>query len=130
MCNRANTMIIFLVAVFLAGCMTPEERQTQQEERLLQIAESEDAECTSYGLKFGSPEYGDCRVQLASIRARKQAMAFGVWTQKMQAQQRRLTESQMQGRFQSLKLGIVPPLSVPSNCWIYPLGSMYHVSCN
>ncbi len=125
--KRANTIIIFLVAVFLAGCMTPEERQAQQEELLLRIAEREDAECTSYGLKFGSPEYGDCRVQLASIRARKQAMAFSVWTQKMQAQQHSM---QMQGRFQSLNLGAVPPLTVPTNCWVYPLGSMYHVDCN
>jgi hypothetical protein len=55
---------VFLIA--LAGC----KKDPTQEQFSAQQNAADDAKCKSFGLKFGTPAYGDCR-----LRLRDQAMA-------------------------------------------------------
>jgi len=53
--------IIFVCGVLLAGCVSRQEIAAQH-------AADEDTTCISYGLKFGTPEYAQCRQNAAAQR--------------------------------------------------------------
>jgi hypothetical protein len=52
------------IACLLAGCASPQ-----------QLAKMDNDQCKSYGLQFGTPAYGECRIRLAEMRQRQMAAA-------------------------------------------------------
>jgi predicted RNA binding protein YcfA (HicA-like mRNA interferase family) len=76
---RGNKMRVFaiLLAVALSGCLTPQERAQQAQERAQQLREqwaaADDAKCRSYGSKPGEPAYVQCRTQLDASRTQAAA---------------------------------------------------------
>jgi len=50
-------VVVFVVVLTLSGCASREE-----------IAAGDDDKCLSYGLKFGTPEYAQCRQNLDGQR--------------------------------------------------------------
>ena len=58
--------ITIILAAFVAGCVTDEER-------FARLAAIDDGKCQGYGAKAGTPAYVQCRAQLDA--ARTQAVA-------------------------------------------------------
>lgn len=60
-----NRMVVFaLAALGVVGCASPE-----------QIAAQDDAQCRSYGVRPGMPQYVNCRMMLANQRDARSARA-------------------------------------------------------
>jgi hypothetical protein len=68
---------LLLGAVALGGCQTAAEQRAAEDR-------SDDAVCRSYGLKFGTPAYAECR-QRRDALSRQQALAALGALQSMQA---------------------------------------------
>lgn len=66
---RAGTCLLLvgwpILATVLEGCASAE-----------QIAAQQDRTCQSYGMLSGTPEYADCRIQLAEIQRAQQVEAI------------------------------------------------------
>ena len=56
---RYPTIVIFLAAIVMTGCVSSEQRAAIQSQK-------EHNTCLSYGLKYGTPEYAQCRMQTSS----------------------------------------------------------------
>jgi hypothetical protein len=67
--KRVGTCLLLLgcpiLATILGGCASAE-----------QVAAQRNLTCQSYGMQFGTPEYADCRMQLAQIQQAQQAEAI------------------------------------------------------
>lgn len=87
---RTMRKICIALGVYLlvAGCASPEQIAARQAAQGAQIAASDDTTCQSYGLKFGTPEYAQCRQNVVAQRdarniAAQQANAVA-WQQAIQ----------------------------------------------
>jgi len=76
-----------LVAAAVAGCMTAQERMAQ-------VNAAQDATCRHWGLKFGTPEYANCRMEL-NRQQQAREMAADAEMQAMYARQNALIVQQL-----------------------------------
>lgn len=63
-----------LFASLVAGCSTMGAAPTIE-----QVAANDDAQCLSYGFKFGTDGYANCRLQLQQSRAANARAAYATW---------------------------------------------------
>lgn len=63
---------ILLAGLFagLAGCMTAQERAQRQ-------AAADESQCANFGFQFGTPEFAQCRMNLATQREANDAALVG-----------------------------------------------------
>lgn len=57
----ASFTVVVLLALALAGCVSTQDKIANQNS-------TDDGTCSSYGLKFGTPEYAQCRQHIADRR--------------------------------------------------------------
>lgn len=97
--------------LILAACATPE-----------QLAKQDDAFCTSLGLNFGTPEYAQCRIAVATDRSqRQQAVSQGL----MSLGGAMMLQNQQQ--YQSPTY--TPAPSLQTNCTGYWVGDVWYTTC-
>jgi hypothetical protein len=63
--------MVLLLALLVGGCDLTASQERATAER------ADDAGCASYGLKYGSPEYAQCRLSKDQQRRANQAAAVG-----------------------------------------------------
>lgn len=64
-----------IIAVVSAGCESSAELAARAAAR----AADDDSMCQSYGLKFGTPEYAQCRQNIEGRRSAERRAAFGAY---------------------------------------------------
>ncbi len=67
---------LFFLCFSLVSCASSQDIARQQEEQKRQIDANEDSTCRSYGLKFGTSEYANCRQNQASQRNQQEFIDY------------------------------------------------------
>ena len=61
---------VLMACVLLAGCA---EMEAARQRAAAQQAADDNAQCQYYGIRYGTPEYGQCRIMLQQARAQADA---------------------------------------------------------
>ncbi len=109
--------VILFCGVILTGCVSQQQIAAKR-------SADDDTTCTSYGLKFGTPEYAQCRQNAAAQRAateQAQSLAAMQMVQSMNAQQQQVSQQQI---YNSVRPN--PSIQCMSNA----VGGSVYTNCN
>jgi hypothetical protein len=74
---------LIALTITLSGCAEYQQRQAEEQAARAQaIADSEDAQCRSYGAQPGSPAYIQCRMNFDNQRAQMRSAVAGALIQR------------------------------------------------
>lgn len=121
---KPNKKFLIAFMFFVGSCASQEEIAQQANRRRIELETIDNRTCISYGFKFGSPDYANCRLNIASQRnsieaadeQQRRAAALGIMQMQNYNNQMNAQRLQQVGQ-QNMQMFNRP--TVNTNCYGY-----------